>query len=358
MGSGARDGEEHVSPAPRRSSRRPGIALALGAVAFALASSAARGGDGAPDTPTPAPTPAPSPSPVPAPSPAPPSTTEPSFTEKVKSVFKGRRLPSWLAIEEEDAPDPPAVKLEAAVIGWPYIRSSIQLGRHRGDPGVEITDVEQDVGLPRQGVSPWAEISLGAELRFGANFLDLDRTGRFRQVSQTLDTEGIILAQPGDYAEAHLHYTQVESYVLWDVLYGAHYRIGPIGGGQYTRIASRLTGVQLVGREIVFKSTAPESDLFAPFFGGHIELDPVSLFTVYADVRVVDWSWGAIGLRNQRTFMSRLGFSLSLLDGLVGLGIDFRFFSASLDTGNAGMHTRSIYEIDAAGIGLNLSCKY
>jgi hypothetical protein len=293
--------------------------------------------------------------PVPSPSPSPPS-----LKERVKEVLRPRRLPAWLALEEEEAPDPPVVRAEAGIIGWPYVKTAIQVGRRRGgDPGMEISDVERDMGLPRSGVSPFFEASFGQEVRVGGSFLDLDREGRLRQANTTIDAGGRVLAEPGDLVSARVRYTQAEGYVLWDVLYGARYRIGPLGGVRFTRIASELRGIKSAGsRAALVQHVNSIDDVASPFFGGHIELDPVELFTVYADVRVVDWAWEAVGLRDQRTFSSRLGVSLSLFEGLVGMALDFRFLSSTLDSGNSNSHSRTHYTIDAAGVGFTGTFRY
>ncbi len=258
------------------------------------------------------------------------------------------RLPSWLAVEEEGTPEPPVVRAEAGVILWPFLRTSIQLGEPGGDPGTEINDAESKLGLPREGVSPFAEISVGKTIRFGMDVLDIERSERLRTVYEMVDAKGVILAQPGGMIGTRFDYLQTSAYLEVELLRGASYRIALLAGARYLRVSTRLRGLQSDGNVIAVTS---QSDVFSPFFGGTVELHPVPVFSVFASIRFIDWSWAAIHLREQNTFTSRLGCAVSFLDGLLGLALDLRFLSSQLDTGSSGA-TRGTFALQGLGVGL------
>ncbi|MBI3722970.1 hypothetical protein HY251_03295 [bacterium] len=239
------------------------------------------------------------------------------------------------------------------MLAWPVLRTSIKIGRQGGDPGREITDAEEQLGLPHQALSPYVEASVGSIVRAGADFLDLDRSERFRTVHETVNAKGVLLANPGGQVASRFHYLQASAFVEWEVVRGASYRFALIGGARYLRIATRLRGLQPDGSVL---AVSRESDVLSPFFGGSVELTPVPTFAVFASVRFIDWAWSDIQLREQRYFISRIGAEVKFFDGAVGVALDFRFLSSSLDTGAVGK-TRGRFVLDAAGVGLSVTCR-
>ena len=71
---------------------------------------------------------------------------------------------TWLLSTDEDAPEPPLIKAQAGVILWPYLRTSITIGRKSSLPGHEIDDSEAQGGLQNRWLSPFLEATAGTTI--------------------------------------------------------------------------------------------------------------------------------------------------------------------------------------------------
>jgi hypothetical protein len=283
------------------------------------------------------------------------AATDRAFAESGDAVPSEEPVSFWLGLTDDEPYDPPIVTARGGVIVWPFLRTAIRIAREGGSSGSEIVDSESSVGLPGEGVSPWVEASVGTSIRIGANFLDLLRVGSFTVAREPIEAAGKLLAKPGDAVSARVHYTQADAFLQWDVLSTVRYRIGLMGGARLLRFTSRLRGFQL--DRALLQSVSTSDLLVAPFFGGQIELEPVPLFTVFANIRYIDWAWKRAGLEESRTFESRIGFSITVLEELVGVALDFRFLSTFVDPEqieNEG-RTRARYQLDAAGIAVTIT---
>jgi hypothetical protein len=290
-----------------------------------------------------------------APPPAPPAQEDsdapaPDEEPKKKSL--------WIfSDEDEEAPPPPIVRAEAGVVLWPYLLTTVTIDRKQSFSGRPI-DTEAN-GLQGRWLSPFIDGSIGTTIRGCVSWLDLDRQSEFHHAGETIDVGGgRILANPGDAVAIGIHYSQVDLFAEWDCLYGKRYRIGLLGGARTIRIATRIAGVQL-DQQIDYQSIAVNDWLVSPIVGGQIELSPVSFFSVYTNIRVIDWAWRTIGLREERTFEMRVGFTVTFIEDILSASVDFRFLNifASPNDLNGGRNLEA-FELEAGGVALSLAFKY
>lgn len=265
---------------------------------------------------------------------------------------------SWLLSSDEELPDPPIVRARAGVVLWPYLRTSITVGRKGSLPGRDLENIEDTEGLPGRWFSPFFEATVGTQFRGGVGVLDLDRRGDFVRSDQTVDVgAGRVFAQPGDFVSFGFHYTQVDLFAQWDVFRSARLRIGLIGGARGLRLATRIAGVQPNTQN--YQSIALNDWIISPLVGGQVEIEPVSSFTVYTSIRFIDWAWHAIGLRDQRAFEFQIGCAVEFIEDVLSAGLDFRFLSVSVNpTDLNGGKNIADYSLDAGGLGFSLSFKY
>ena len=57
--------------------------------------------------------------------------------------------------DEYALPEPTLIRAQAGVILWPYLRTSIQLGRGSVSKGTRIANAEREAGLQERWYSPW-----------------------------------------------------------------------------------------------------------------------------------------------------------------------------------------------------------
>jgi hypothetical protein len=277
----------------------------------------------------------------------------PHATTPEPPVDRNKKPP---ADDDAETPDEPIVKANAGILAWPYLRTSIQMGRHRVS-GPPIQDAEDTVGLPDRAISPWLEASFGTTIRVGFSVLDLDRLGTFTKVAAPLEVAGISVAT-NDYAQVGVHYTQGEAFAQWDALVGPRYRFGVLGGGRLIRFGTYFRSVSIADG-IHVDSRGTNQYVFSPMLGGTFEVDPASFFTVYASIRFIDWAWEAINLHDQRTFDFRVGGQAMIYEDLVGLGLEFRYLSVFVDPARFnGGTTNARIDLDGAAVVMTAVFRY
>lgn len=280
-----------------------------------------------------------------------PSTEQPAAEAKPKISLFG--------IDDEAEPyEPPLVRASAGIILWPYLRTTIRIGRSGVSSGTRIDDAEETAGLPERSFSPWIEASVGGAVRFGLTALSLGpRTGDLTRAEERIEAGGRVLAERGDLIDIDFEYYQADAFVQWDVLRSRNFRIGVLGGARYIRISTRIRGYR--ADPLDYQSVKDVETTISPFFGGQIELEPFPLLVVYANVRYIDWSWDAIDLREQRTFELRLGAAVYIVEEILGVAMDFRFLSTFVDPsdGDDGK-LRGRYSVDAGGVAITVTLRW
>lgn len=265
---------------------------------------------------------------------------------------------AWL-LSDEDLPDPPIVRAQAGIILWPYLRTSLTIGRKHDLPGQQVEAAEDSGGLPARWFSPTFEATVGTSIRGGVAFLDLDRQGDFTRTDVTWDVGGgRILAKPGDYVQVGFHYSQFDAYGQWDVFRSLRLKIGLVGGARVLRLSTRIAGVRL-GEDFGYSSIALNDWIVSPLVGGQVELEPVSSFTVFSSIRFIDWAWRELGLREERAFEVKLGCTFTFIEDMLSAAVDFRFLSVLVNPSDLnGGKNLARYELDAGGVGLTVMFRY
>jgi hypothetical protein len=277
--------------------------------------------------------------------------------EEPKKAPEEPKKSSWLLADEEEAPDPPIVKAEAGVIAWPYLRTEILLGRKGGRHGQTIDDAEDQLDLADRWASPFVLATAGTTIRGGLYALDLDRQGFLRPTSTTVDLGGDrVLARPGDLAQCAVHYSQLDLYAQWDVLYGARYRLTVLGGARFIKISTRIEGIET--QPVDLQSVSVSDVLASPILGGEVDLIPISFLTVYVNIRFIDWAWKDIHLREQRTFEMRFGVKVDVYEDMLSFALDFRFINMFVNATDLTGGNFAQIEIEAGGLGFSVVFQY
>lgn len=229
-------------------------------------------------------------------------------------------LEDWFVLEEEDAPEPPLLRLEVGVLA--FVESRTEMRSFKGGArGSELRDLEQQQGLDEGFVAPWLELSIGSKVRGGADAFFFVRGGENTIQDETLVFDGEVVATPGYPARPRFSLVSVSGFVAWDALYGRTYRLGLLGGLRYFRLDAAFTGV-LDGVETTHRA---RGELLSPFFGGSFHLTPFPYLTVSSRVQFMNWSWRAVGLREARYFDFRLGAQINVVPGALGVALEYRF---------------------------------
>lgn len=264
-------------------------------------------------------------------------------------------LERWITLESEPAAPPPLVRAQVGAVFWVDVQSEIQAGRD-GVPGTQLLDLEGEQGLTASGVSPWIELSIGRNVRGGADLLYLDRGGSPARQEAPVVFDGVTLAGPGDLIDARFELFTTAGFVEWDPLFGKTYRFGLLGGVRYFRLESVLRGIRPAGTPRVITKRRRD-ELVSPFFGGFVELTPFDYLTVSARVQFMNWSWNAAGLKDARYLEFRLGGIIHVVPGLLGLGAEFRYLVVRAESGSD--RSRSFEGgIAASGFALTLTLAF
>jgi hypothetical protein len=250
----------------------------------------------------------------------PPSTEAPPELEQDVDL---EELEGWIALREEAVEPPPPVRASFAAIGWFDLRTRIRADRF-GIEGSHLDALEADQGLPSGGASPWTEITIGRTIRGGFDFLQLARTGQFEHQASDVVFDGVRVARRGDVARASFEVLTTSGFVEWDPLYGRTYRFGLVGGARYFRLSGGLEGVRAADSPTTI-SVRRQGELLSPFFGGFVELTPFPSLTVATRIQFMNWSWSALGLRDARYLEFRLGGTINIVPGVLGIGAEFRY---------------------------------
>lgn len=264
-------------------------------------------------------------------------------------------LERWITLEGEPAPPPPLLRAQFGAVFWVDVQSEIAAGR-RGVPGTELLDLEHDQGLDASGVSPWIELSIGRNVRGGADLLYLDRAGSPTRQVAPITYDGELLAGPGDLIDARFELFTTAGFIEWDPLFGKTYRFGLLGGVRYFRLESVLRGIRPAAPQKVL-TLRRRDELVSPFFGGFVELTPFDYLTVSARVQFMNWSWSSVGLKDARYLEFRLGGIIHVVPGLLGLGAEFRYLVVRAESGSD--RSRSFDGgIAASGFALTLTLAF
>jgi hypothetical protein len=259
-------------------------------------------------------------------------------------------LESWIVLEEEAAPEPPLLRAHLGVAGWLEVRTRIQQDGD-GVSGSRLDDLEANQGLATGGAAPWFEVTLGAKVRGGADGMYFFRNGDFRTQDDDVVFEGETIAREGDLLETEFAFTTLGGFVEWDAIYGRNYRIGLVGGVRYFRFDLRFR-VRDGGR---LETTETRGELLSPYFGGLVELTPFPYLTVFARAQFMNWSWEEINLKEARYFELRLGATLNVIPGLLGIGAEYRFVSSQAEADDGPDRIRVGLGASGLAFTLNLS---
>ncbi|MGE0709516.1 MAG: hypothetical protein AB7N76_20650 [Planctomycetota bacterium] len=269
-----------------------------------------------------------------------------------------KALESWIVVEEEDAPEPPLLRLEVGFVGFISTRSRIQVDRN-GLNGTPLDDLEEKQGLRSGGVGPWVELTLGAKVRGGVDYFEFSRSSeRYVRQEQTIDFDGERLAGVGDYARANSDFRSMSGFVQWDALYGQTYRIGLIGGLRYFRFDVDLEAIRFGGGATTLRTRRVVGEMLSPYFGGQVELTPFPYFSVYTRVQFMNWSWSAVGLSEARYFQFRLGARVNLIPDTFSVGVEYRFIilRATPTVGETGRQIEG--GLSASGVCVTLTFSF
>lgn len=265
-------------------------------------------------------------------------------------------LERWIVLREEAAPPPPLVRLQVGPVLWVDVQSEIRADA-MGVRGTRLDDLEEQQGLTGSGASPWLELSIGSDLRGGADLLYLDRGGQPTVQDADVFFDGVHVARPGDVIDARFQMFTTSGYVEWDPLYGRTYRFGLIGGVRYFRLQASFTGARpgLAPEVLTVRRTA---ELISPFFGGFVELTPFEYLTVSTRVQFMNWSWSDIGLKDARYLEFRLGGVVHVIPGILGIGADFRYFVIRAEGDDDDDDHRLEAGLAGSGVGLTLTLTF
>jgi hypothetical protein len=263
----------------------------------------------------------------------PPDTPSPDEeVPELEDELDLEELERWITLESEPTAPPPLVRAQVGSVFWVDVQSEIRTGRG-GVPGTQLLDLENEQGLTASGVSPWIELSIGRNVRGGADLLHLDRNGTPERQERSVVFDGVTLANPGDLIEARFELLTTAGFVEWDPLFGKTYRFGLLGGVRYFRLESVLRGIRPAGTPPV-RTLRRRDELVSPFLGGFVELTPFDYLTVSARVQFMNWSWNAVGLKDARYLEFRLGGIVHVVPGLLGVGAEFRYLVVRAESGS------------------------
>lgn len=265
-------------------------------------------------------------------------------------------LERWIVLREEAAPRPPLVRAQFGPVLWVDVQSEIRADG-KGVRGTRLDDLENQQGLTASGASPWLELSIGSDLRGGGDLLYLERGGQPTEQETDVFFSGVHLARPGDLIDSRFTMFTASGYVEWDPLYGKTYRFGLIGGVRYFRLQASFTGARpgLAPEVLTLRRSA---ELLSPFFGGFVELTPFEYLTVSTRVQFMNWSWNDIGLKEARYLEIRLGGTVHVVPGVLGIGADFRYFVIRAEGDNEDDDRRLEAGLAASGVGLTLTLTF
>jgi hypothetical protein len=266
-------------------------------------------------------------------------------------------LEEWIVLREDTAPPPPLLRAQAGVVVWFDIRSRIRAD-DEGVRGTPLEDLETFQGLESSGVSPWLELSIGGDLRGGADFLYLLRGGEVERQDDEILFDGVRLARPGDLIESRFELVTTSGFIEWDPLYGRTYRFGMVGGARYFRLQGSLHAVR-PGASPVDLTVRRRGELISPFFGGFVELTPFEYLSVAARVQFMNWSWRSVGLKEARYLEFRLGGTVHLVPGRLGAGIEFRYFVIRAEAREEGGDPQRLEAgMAASGVAFTLTLSF
>jgi hypothetical protein len=250
---------------------------------------------------------------------------DPDEVPELEGMLDLEELESWIVLREDSAVPQPLLRLQLGSVFWIDVQSQLRADRG-GREGTRLIDLEGEQGLTASGVSPWIELSLGRNIRGGADLLHLVRHGPPTVQRREVVFDGATLARPGDAIDAHLEVLTASGFVEWDPLYGRTYRFGLLGGARYFALSARLSGLRRSAPFEPQKVTRRVRDeLLSPFFGGFVELTPFEYLTVSARVQFMNWSWSNVGLKDARYLDFRLGAQVHVVPELLSLGVEFRY---------------------------------
>jgi hypothetical protein len=227
----------------------------------------------------------------------------------------------WITLEEEGAPEPPLLRVQAGLVAALEVNTRVRADR-ADLAGSRLDDLEEEQGLASSGLAPWIELSIGGAVRAGGDLVYLGRLGDYRQQEERVAFDGKLIAEPGDWVKPEMHYFTAGTFIEWDFLYGETYRFGLVGGARYFLFDVELRGVRRQSPQIVKASARAE--LLSPYFGGLVELTPFPYLSVQTQVQFMNWSWEQIRLKKARYLRFRLGFTVRPTDWL-GFGAEYRF---------------------------------
>ncbi|MCO5169625.1 MAG: hypothetical protein M9894_25065 [Planctomycetes bacterium] len=229
----------------------------------------------------------------------------------------------WITLRDEAASPPPLLRLQLGPVFWVDIQSEIRADR-RGLRGTPLRELERRQGLIASGVSPWVELSIGRDIRGGADVLHLVREGKLYHQDEPVLFDGVDLARPGDLVRSRFELFTASGFVEWDPLYGRTYRFGLLGGARYFRFQGAFEAVRR-GLDPATLTVRRRGELISPFFGGFVELTPFEYLTVSSRVQFMNWSWKDVGLKSARYLEFRLGATIHIIPEVLGFGAEFRY---------------------------------
>jgi len=245
----------------------------------------------------------------------------------------GFDLASWIVLEEEATPEPPLVRAAVGFVAWVENRTQIRSDRG-GLRGTDLDDLEEEQGLDEGGLAPWIELSVGREVRIGADASFFLRSGEFTRQDDPVAFDGFEMADAGDLVRPRFEFYTASAFIEWDPLLGERYRIGLVGGVRYFRFDMDLEAVR-ARRSPTKLTRRARGELLSPFFGGLVDLRPFPYLDVRTRVQFMNWSWEEVRLKEARYLEFRVGAALKPIPDVLGIGFEFRFvvIEAETDTG-------------------------
>ena len=254
---------------------------------------------------------------------APPAPGQPPDASPPAGGPRDSRLDTYGVLDEPERPEPPLLRAHVALVGWIECRTSIRADRS-GVLGTDLDDLESELGLDGAGVAPWVELSVGQEVRGGVDGTWFGRGGDLVRQERRIVLDGRLVAEPGGYARAQFALLSLGTFVEWDFLYDATYRIGLVGGVRYFRFDLEVKS-QVTPSDTAFSRVETRGELISPYFGGLVELTPFPYLSVLARIEFMNWSWNAVELREARYFSLRLGFAVHPVPERVSIGAELRY---------------------------------
>lgn len=286
------------------------------------------------------------------PRPSLPEELPPEDVGELEDLLDLEELESWIVLREEAALPQPLLRLQLGTIFWVDVQSQLRAD-NGGVPGSRLEDLEGEQGLRASGVSPWLELSLGRDIRGGADVLHLLRHGGPTVQDDDVVFDGVTLARKGDVVDARFEVLTASGFIEWDPLYGRTYRFGMLGGARYFQLSARLKGIRGVLRPVEVRRTR-RGELISPFFGGFVELTPFDYLSVSARVQFMNWSWHTVGLKDARYLDFRLAANIHVVPEVLSVGMEFRYLvvrAAASDEDDRRLEAG----MAGSGVGLSLS---